>query len=117
MERNKSAHYFLIGLLLATAATAALVGWWLWRRRQEEQAAFAPRPSRPPSHDDASADPLQEIRGIGDVYARRLRAAGIRTFADLAALTPDEARAFARAQPWQADAADWIEQAKELASS
>lgn len=119
MERKSSTHYFLIGFVLA----AALVGWWLWQRRQDEQPAFAPERSRPATRADAEADvdapadPLQEIRGIGNVYARRLREAGIRTFADLASLTPDEARALAQAQPWQADAADWIEQARALANS
>lgn len=122
MERKTSTHYFLIGFVFAAAAAAALVGWWLWQRRQHEQPALAPEPSRPVPREQAPAaetpaDPLQEIRGIGDVFARRLRAAGIRTFADLAALTPDEARALAQAQPWQADPADWIEQAQALASS
>ena len=112
MERKTSTHYFLIGFILA----AALVGWWLWQRRQEEQPAFAPKQSRPAPRADAPADTLQEIRGIGDTYARRLRAAGVRTFADLAALTPEEARSLAQAQPWQADTADWIEQARALAA-
>lgn len=118
MERKTSTQYFLIGFVLAAAAAAALVGWWLWQRRQEEQATFAPEKSRPPApRAQAPADSLQEIRGIGEVFARRLRAAGVRTFADLAALTPDEARALAEAQPWQADTADWIEQARALAAS
>ena len=117
MERKTSTQTFLIGFVPAAVAAAVLVGWWLWQRRQEEQAAFAPEPSRPAPRADAPADNLQEIRGIGDTYARRLRAAGIRTFADLAALTPDEARALAQAQPWQADPADWIEQARALAKA
>lgn len=127
MERKTSTHYFLIGFLFAAAAAAALVGWWLWQRRQDEQPALAPEPRRPAPRreapageatvEEAPADPLQEIRGIGDVYARRLRAAGIRTFADLAALTPDEARTLAQAQSGLVDTADWIEQAKALASS
>lgn len=122
MERKTSTRYFLIGFVFAAATVAALVGWWLWQRRQHEQPALAPEPSRPVPRREAPAaetpaDPLQEIRGIGDVFARRLRAAGIRTFADLAALTPDEARDLAQAQPWQADPADWIEQAQALASS
>ena len=132
MERKTSTHYFLIGFVLAAATAAALVGWWLWQRRQDEQPARAPEPSRPVPRreapvratpvgeaavEEAPADPLQKIRGIGDVYARRLRAAGIRTFADLAALTPDEARTLAQAQSGLADTAGWIEQAKALASS
>lgn len=132
MERKTSTHYFLIGFLLAAATAAALVGWWLWQRRQDEQPVLAPEPSRPAPRREAPvrvapaeeaaveqtpADSLQEIRGIGDVYARRLRAAGIRTFADLAALTPDEARTLAQAQSGLVDTSDWIEQAKALVSS
>ena len=142
MARKSSTEYFLTGFVLA----AALIGWWLWQRQQDEQPAFAPGRSRSApraraprreapqgevsrseapqdeaqrdetASDEAAADSLQEIRGIGDVYARRLREAGIRTFADLAALTPDEAHSLAEARP-QADTADWIEQANELASS
>lgn len=121
MERKTSTHTFLIGFVLALA----LVGWWLWQRRQEERPAFAPEASRPARRAgdaadapaDSPADSLQEIRGIGATYARRLRAAGIRTFADLAALTPEKARALAQAQSGLADTADWIEQARALAAS
>ena len=142
MERKSSTQYFLTGFVLA----AALVGWWLWQRQQDEQPAFAPGRSRSaprtraprrevpggevsrsetageeaprdePRRDEPAPDRLQEIRGIGDVYARRLREAGIGTFADLAALTPDEARSLASARP-QADTAGWIEQARELAAA
>ncbi|OUC08789.1 hypothetical protein RY27_06875, partial [Litorilinea aerophila] len=37
----------------------------------------------------AAADDLTRIRGIGPVFAARLQEAGVRTFADLAGLTPE----------------------------
>jgi nucleotidyltransferase/DNA polymerase involved in DNA repair len=37
-------------------------------------------------------DRLQKIHGIGDVFTRRFNEAGVYTFAQLAALTPDRAR-------------------------
>lgn len=67
---------------------------------------------------DASADPerLQQISGIGDVFAQRLQAAGVRTFAQLAVLSADEIRAIVQAAEWQAiDPDAWIAQARALA--
>ena len=74
------------------------------------QRAAKPLPA--PAAEDLPDDDLTEINGIGATYARRLHQAGIRTFADLAALTAEEARKLAKAQPWQADPADWIAQAE-----
>lgn len=63
----------------------------------------------------AEPDQLDEIDGIGSVYAQRLNEAGIYTFAQLAALTPAEIQEFVEAEGWQyANAADWIAQAKEI---
>ena len=60
-------------------------------------------------------DQLEAIKGIGRVFAQKLNAAGIYTFADLAAQTPDRlreiigtARAGSMVQP-----ADWIQQARQ----
>lgn len=62
-------------------------------------------------------DPLEQIRGIGPVAAKKLNAAGIYTFADLARQTPEQLltalgnpRQSARIQPLA-----WIEQARQLA--
>ncbi|MCE7986003.1 MAG: hypothetical protein DYG89_32905 [Caldilinea sp. CFX5] len=61
-------------------------------------------------------DQLEVIKGIGRVFAQKLNAAGIYTFADLAAQTPERlreiigtARAGSMVQP-----ADWIQQAGQL---
>lgn len=63
----------------------------------------------------AVQDQLEAIKGIGRVFAQKLNAAGIYTFADLAAQTPDRlreiigtARAGSMVQP-----ADWIQQARQ----
>lgn len=56
-------------------------------------------------------DPLREIKGIGPVYALRLYEAGIDTFAELAALTPEELEEkFGVLEI--ADPESWIAQAK-----
>ena len=55
------------------------------------------------------ADDLTEIKGIGPTYAKRLVAAGITTFADLAAASPDYLREVTKATA-MADPQDWIDQ-------
>lgn len=58
-------------------------------------------------------DDLTQISGIGPVYARRLNAAGILTFADLAGRDPADLRRIVGLQPWHAaDPSDWIAQAQ-----
>ncbi|MGH2536148.1 MAG: helix-hairpin-helix domain-containing protein [Candidatus Promineifilaceae bacterium] len=59
------------------------------------------------------ADPLEQINGIGAVYARRLNQAGVHTFNQLAALSSDELRAITGARRW--DPAEWIGEARRLA--
>lgn len=57
------------------------------------------------------------IKGIGPVYAQRLQAAGILTFADLAKQSPQHLRAVVQAKEWQAlDIEGWVDQARQLAS-
>jgi hypothetical protein len=63
----------------------------------------------------AAADDLTLINGIGPTYAQRLKDAGIATFAQLAALTPEEVREITHVAAWQGDATDWVAQAKQLA--
>jgi len=58
-------------------------------------------------------DPLIEINGIGPRYDQRLRAAGVTTFASLAAMTVDELATIIRAPSWRkTDYTDWIRQAQ-----
>lgn len=62
--------------------------------------------------ESGEVDPLREIKGIGPVYALRLYEAGINTFAELAALTPEELEEKFGVLDI-ADPESWIAQAKE----
>lgn len=64
-------------------------------------------------------DRLTDIKGIGPVYAGQLYEAGIRTFRQLAAMTPDELHTLIGEPNWRrrsVDAESWIEQANHFAS-
>lgn len=63
---------------------------------------------------DGAPDDLTQINGIGPVYASRLNEAGIMTFSQLAALSPDQARELLKLSASQGNPEVWIEQAKEL---
>lgn len=104
---------FWFGFLLAVAFAI----WWIRRQNSEQGHSFQPSPQmRQPRYDEPQPDSLQEIAGIGPVYARRLRKAGITTFRQLAMLPPERLREIARVERWQADVTSWIEQARERAS-
>jgi predicted flap endonuclease-1-like 5' DNA nuclease len=60
---------------------------------------------------------LEAIRGIGPVYVKRLNAAGIRTFADLAAADEEVLRDIIRPASWQnVDFAGWRAEAQQFAA-
>jgi predicted flap endonuclease-1-like 5' DNA nuclease/ABC-type phosphate transport system substrate-binding protein/DNA repair exonuclease SbcCD ATPase subunit len=60
-------------------------------------------------------DPLLDINGIGPVYEQKLFAAGITTFADLAAATPEQLRDIIQPESWQRFTPDaWIAEARRL---
>jgi chromosome segregation ATPase len=64
-------------------------------------------------------DRLTDIKGIGPVYAGRLYEGGIRTFRQLASMTPDEIHTLIGEPNWRrrsVDAESWIEQANHFAS-
>ena len=64
----------------------------------------------------ADPDQLEDIVGIGEVFAQRLNEAGIYTFAQLAELTPERLEEIAEEEgPQQIDANSWIAQAKGFA--
>jgi predicted flap endonuclease-1-like 5' DNA nuclease len=64
----------------------------------------------------ADPDPLEDIVGIGEIYARRLNDAGIYTFAQLAALSPERIEQIAEVdKPQMIDAKSWIAQARGFA--
>jgi large subunit ribosomal protein L21 len=61
-------------------------------------------------------DDLTRVNGNGPVYARRLKEAGIATFAALAATPAEELAAIVQLQEWQAAyPGDWITQAAAFA--
>ena len=67
--------------------------------------------------DGAAPDDLEPIKGIGKVFEQRLYDAGIRTYARLAAATPEElANICGGNMPVKPDFASWIEQARSLLS-
>jgi predicted flap endonuclease-1-like 5' DNA nuclease len=62
-------------------------------------------------------DRLTDIIGIGPAFSGKLYEAGIHTFRQLAAMTPEEINTLINVPKWRAvDAESWIEQAKLLAS-
>ncbi|HET6447070.1 MAG TPA: helix-hairpin-helix domain-containing protein [candidate division Zixibacteria bacterium] len=61
----------------------------------------------------AEADDLTQIDGIGPTFASRLSEAGITTFAQLAAMSPEDAREITHVTV-QSDPADWIAEAQTL---
>ncbi|MCA9921886.1 MAG: hypothetical protein KC419_18790 [Anaerolineales bacterium] len=61
-------------------------------------------------------DRLQDVKGIGKVFAGKLNKAGIFTFAHLADSNPERLTEIIQPQEWQAiEPKEWIEHAKELA--
>ena len=59
-------------------------------------------------------DDLTIITGIGPTFAKRLQAAGITTYQDLASASPDYVKEVAKLADWQANPADWIAAAQDL---
>ncbi len=62
-------------------------------------------------------DQLEKIKGIGKVFAGRFNEAGVFTFADLAALSAEQAHEIINPEEWQAiEPAAWIAEAVQLAA-
>lgn len=79
-------------------------------------SARADMPAQTPVAEPAGDD-LTRLVGIGPAFAGRLAAGGITTFAALAASTPDALAELVQAPDWRRpDYANWIEQARALAS-
>ena len=104
--KNKQGANFLIGFVVA-AVTAGVL-YWLWLQQQAEGhrwlAALMPE----------QADDLTEIVGIGPVYASRLNAAGIHSFAQLARQSPERLHEILGPRAALANADEWISQAQEM---
>jgi len=80
-------------------------------------SAEAAAPEAPAERAIAIADDLQNITGIGQVFAGRLNEAGISTFADLASANPAEVREIVSSGRVEnmIDPEEWIAQARQLA--
>ncbi len=97
---------FVLGLLVGWLAEW-VIDWYYWRTRiyklasenaglKERAAAAEAAPAQSftpnkgiPLTDKSGRDNLEAINGIGPVFAKRLRQAGINSFAQLSELTPE----------------------------
>ncbi len=104
-------------LLSVAAGLAALV----WAMRDRFVSIAAPREPEPPAFrvvppptvpDEPGGDDLTRVKGIGPVYADRLRSGGIGSLAELAAADPETVAEAADVTPERA--ADWVSQASTL---
>lgn len=104
----------------ATAATAAATAAATTKAppaQAEEPPASAPSSSEASATTGAEGDDLRAIKGLGAVAAEKLRGAGVTTYAQIAAWTPDEARDIAlrlELQPGRVASDDWVGQAQTL---
>lgn len=114
-----------------------IIDWRFWRRpfyatveeenRWRSELASAQREltqlrtqlttqANPTSSAAPARDQLEEIQGIGPVFANKLNAAGIFTFAQLSQLTPERVQAIIQPESWQQiEPQAWIAQAQTLA--
>lgn len=136
MEPKRSPN-FLVGFLIGTLVVLLV---WYWQkatsaedgalelldrhaatearlREMSGESSGNPAPRRPSEAYAGPADDLEQILGIGPVYAQRLNAAGIYTYADLAHQTPDRLREITGISLKRtAEAAEWIGDARRLAA-
>ncbi len=115
--------------------TAAGLTWQTFSIRMHQQrtakavpspsapAAAAPAPPEAPAHDAQQPQPLSDtghdmtrIRGIGQGMQQRLKRAGIETYQELAAKSPDEVRQALGEVGRLANVEEWIAHAQELAT-
>ena len=86
---------------------------------EQETTSVEPPLARGTGERPVRQQSLEQIRGIGPIYATRLREAGVQTFADLAQLTPGRIVEIVlrdrEASESLIDAEDWKRQARILA--
>ena len=107
-----------LGKLFGIAAGLAAVVWAMRDRfvsiaspKEPEPPTFrvVPPPPEPPS---SAGDELTRVKGIGPVYAERLRTGGITSLKELASVPPDKVAEAADVPTERA--ADWVSQASDL---
>ena len=121
--KNNNIKAFWIGFVFTSALTAWI--YWLWRQKRvvaPEPLVVSQRKTPPVAQTDRAkmgkepavvSEALEEINGIGPVFANRLNEAGIFTFAQLAGTPPDEIAGITGVTRW--DPSEWIAEAEELA--
>ena len=122
----------LVAAVAAAAGTASAVKWARGRKEEEEldlevggtsppvseAPASSTVPAAPPPVVPNSVDDLTAIKGLGKVRASKLVAAGVTSYAQIAAWTDDDIAEMGLAcdtSPGQIKRADWVGQAKVLA--
>ena len=85
------------------------------QRRTRRSAAPLPVEEAPSLAAEAPPDDLTAIRGVGSNMQQRLNEAGIYTYAQLTASTPEELRQVLGTAARLANVEEWTEQARELA--
>lgn len=123
---NKQINAFWIGFAFA----AGLVAWIYWIGRRKRAVTPAPlvvsrrrsteavqsRPQSPGARQPIMvSDVLEEIKGIGPVFANRLNEAGILTFRQLASSSPEELAEITGVSRWNPK--EWIAEAARLAAA
>ncbi|MBI5959675.1 MAG: hypothetical protein HY866_13115 [Chloroflexi bacterium] len=106
--------------MLVTAATERREQTGLLERLLQQIGQMAPILSRAAAPTPRPGqDRLTDIKGIGPVYASKLYEAGVQTFRQLAAMTPDEIYLLLNEPAWRVKvvkAQSWIEQAQMFAA-
>ncbi len=99
---------FALGIVLG-----GLLAWvyqhYFWPR--PETVLDQPRPRVRPAPAVQVPDDLVALRGVGPAFAQCLQQAGIRTYADLARMTPEELAERCQGPVWRIRRDDWIGQA------
>ena len=109
-QKNSVPWWVIVLVLLAP-----LLGWWLLRRPEEEAIPTAEAEAGAPARvaDTPTPDDLTHIEGIGPKISGLLQAAGIMTFAQLAATNASQLDQIVKeAGITLADASTWPEQAR-----
>lgn len=120
-NKKRGLRWWDVALIIVGVPTLVLLIWLWIRHRTEQQAApsvrfeieVSPRPRRAPK---PAPDDLKRIEGIGPKTASALQAAGITTFAQLAASGRERLRAILKEAGVRANPTTWPEQA-ELAAT
>ena len=120
-NKKKGLRWWDVALIIVGVPTLVLLIWLWIRHRAEQKVApsvrfeieVSPRPRRAPKPEKKLApDDLKRIEGIGPKTASALQAAGITTFAQLAATSEEQLRNILKEAGVRANPTTWPEQAE-----